>query len=187
MKAGYTFFPCTGRSRSSVGLALPREFIELYGKTLEDVPGVYLQGLIVFGTDGSVVYEETLKNNVIESATTFCEENGLELIAYCGEKIYTKKNCPLTVGITDLHDLMPLEFPEGLPRLITSGIKTNKLIVLEEDEKLIKMRPALEERLGKTATLTKAVPGMLEILPAGMHHSPQPIDSTTSLPYLCVQ
>ena len=48
-------------------------------------------------------------------------------------------------------------------------MKVNKLILLDDDDRLISIRAKLAAYLGSEASLTRSVPGMLEILPPGMY------------------
>ena len=59
-------------------------------------------------------------------------------------------------------------FPLGLRYLHSIGnIKANKVIILADESELTRIRPALAQYLGDEASITKAVPGMLEVLPFG--------------------
>ncbi len=63
--------------------------------------------------------------------------------------------------------MLPIVAPNGLDKLKEDNIKIQKLIILDEEKRLIELRPELTSFLGSSASITKAVPGMLEILPPG--------------------
>ena len=75
MRLGYRFFPCTGRSRKSAGLVAKEKFIMLFGDKLEQVPGVYQQGLTVYGANNTIIYERFLDVGVITDTIQFCRQN----------------------------------------------------------------------------------------------------------------
>ena len=57
--------------------------------------------------------------------------------------------------------------PSGLKSLLKNGILVNKLILLGSQQKLLSIRDSLESVVQSIATLTTAVPEMLEVLPFG--------------------
>jgi len=164
--AGFKVFPCTGRSRKSMQLATGDKFMNLFGDiSIGNVPGVYQQGLMVYNDKGQIIYERLLDNDVIVKVEEFCEEHDLGLIAYCGERIIAKKTNAKTNFIEKYKEPIPESYPSGLGALQPNGIKVHKLILLDNDDILIKVRPLLEKRIASIASTTKAVPGMLEVLP----------------------
>lgn len=58
-------------------------------------------------------------------------------------------------------------YEPGLDRLSEIGVTVNKLILLDDEEKLVRLRPILTSFLNNRASFTSAVPGMLEVLPPG--------------------
>lgn len=165
IKCGYKVFPCTGRSRKSMQLATGDKFMSLFGNHDIGIPGVYQQGLMVYNEKNEIIYERLLDNDVIIKVEQFCEEFDIGLIAYCGERIIAKKTSPKTNFIEKYKEPIPDEYPLGLGELQKNGIKVHKLILLDNDDILIKIRPELEKKIGSIASTTKAVPGMLEVLP----------------------
>jgi len=57
--AGVQFYPCTGRTRSSMNAVTKGKIADIFGG-LSKTPGVYQQGLMVFGKDGKVHYIMTM-------------------------------------------------------------------------------------------------------------------------------
>lgn len=161
----FKFFPCTGRSRTSMNNAEPR-ITELFGGHLK-TPGVYQQGLMVYGVDGSLIYEKFLDTSIVADAVKFCDENRLAVVAYCGERIFCRQPCPQVRKLQIWSDPIPEVYPRGLDKLREIDVKVHKLIILDDEETIVKIRPQLAASLGNSASLTRAVPGMLEILPPG--------------------
>lgn len=168
MSKGYPFYPCTGRTRSSMANAAGEEFISLFGKSIIDVPGVYQQGLMVYGTDGTLIYERCLENDVILAIQEFCDRYDVPALAYAGEEIFCRARSILTDKVTEVFDPLPIEFSSGIDKLSIEGIKVHKIIILAEDDSILtQIRPILENELAHRVTITKAMAGMLEVLPLG--------------------
>jgi Cof subfamily protein (haloacid dehalogenase superfamily) len=164
--AGFLFFPATGRSRYSMNLVTEGAIAEIFGG-VKQTPGVYQQGLMVYGPDGNLIYERTLIPEIIEKVTSFCEVHGVSVVAYAGDDIYRKQPCTATDSILAIEKLVPKNCPQGLDKLHEVGVKVHKMILLSNDDILKELRPALQSALEGIATLTQAVPGMLEVLPFG--------------------
>lgn len=164
---GVRFFPATGRTRKSMALAGGDKLIEVLGGKIENIPGVYAQGLQVYNMEGTLIYEELLDSSVISMAEGFCLSRNLSVIAYAGDRILAQRRTYFTDIITDYAEPVPEECHQPLSNVADSGTKINKLIILDREEVLVDIRPELEKLLEGKASLTKAVPGMLEVLPFG--------------------
>lgn len=164
--SGYAFFPCTGRSRHSMALAAP-EILNLFGGDIENVPGVYQQGLQVYGPTGQLIYEKFLDYSKIAEVTRFCDDEKVAVIAYAGERIFCRTRCNQTDKIGEYSEPPPEIHSDGLEKLGDIGIKVHKLIILADEIELERVRPLLQAYMGQSVSLTKAVPGMLEVLPPG--------------------
>lgn len=165
---GILFFPATGRTRRSMMDVTNNTLSGVFNRPIEGIPGVYSQGLQVYDLDGQLIYERYLEPRIIERVETFCEMESLALIAYGGERILCKQLCAQTNKLPLYSEPIPDEFPLGLRNLEAVGnIKANKVIILADEPELTRIRPRLAQYLGDEATITKAVPGMLEVLPYG--------------------
>lgn len=161
--AGFQFYPCTGRSRRSAANAAGPDFVGLFGKSLDEVPGVYQQGLQVYGPGGALIYEQLLDLDIVKGVEEFAREQRVALIAYCSDQIFTQRRDAQTDKITIYHEPIPTVHASGLHTL---PLPVHKLIFLAEDDDLAALRPLLEaSALGAQVSITKAVPGMLEVLP----------------------
>jgi len=144
------------------------EFVSLFGQSIDKIPGVYQQGLMVFGLGGGLIYERFLDDDVIIAIQNFCDDHSIPALAYAGEEIYCRSRSALTDKVTELFDPLPIEFPLGIHKLSAQGTRVHKVIMLaEEDSTLTQLRPELERSLADRVTITKAVQGMLEVLPPG--------------------
>ena len=163
---GYPFYPCTGRSRHSMALAAP-EIVNLFGGDISNVPGVYQQGLQVYGPSGVLIYEKFLGVSEIADVVRFCDQQEVAVIAYAGDRIFCRQRCRQTDKIGEYSEPPPDVYSPGLENLGDIGVKVHKLILLADEAELLKIRPLLSDFMKQSVCLTKAVPGMLEVLPLG--------------------
>lgn len=164
---GIPFLPATGRNRPSMLAAVGPQFLQLFGDSIEHIPGIFSQGLVVYGMDGKLIHQEFLPYSIVMGVENFCRENSLSMIAYSGDTIYTTEYNNYTLGIMKYNDVKPELVPQSLLQLETKAIPLNKLIILSEDPLISKHRPELEKHLFGKASFTSAVKGMLEVLPFG--------------------
>ena len=158
-----TFTTCTGRGRTGAYNALGP-----IGDALRasNAPGVFLNGLLVYGPDGEVISEQHVETDVVLSVASFADDHGLSLVGFSGERILCTNSDKWTDLFIEIKEPEPIAF--GVPwSAILATERVNKLILLGEPSKLAGLRPNLEERLGASASLTCAIPTMLEVLPAG--------------------
>lgn len=177
MAAGFSFYPCTGRSRESMAAAVGSEFLKLWGEGggVESIPGVYQQGLQVYGPpsplgggEAPLVHERFLPVELIRRVELFCQQQGVSLIAYSGAKIFTAAQTEATRAIVEYKEPIPtLSSEVGAPSLAALPYPVHKVILLATEDVLGKVRPLLEGAVGSDASVTKAVKGMLEVLPEG--------------------
>lgn len=53
-----------------------------------NAPGVFIQGLVVYSDAGDeVLFERLLGADIVTQVEAFCEENGVSVIAYSGDRI----------------------------------------------------------------------------------------------------
>jgi len=168
LKKGYKFFVCTGRTRSSLTRSAP-EILAFFKNNPERVAGVYQQGLMVYGPSGELIYEKELQKQAIQETASFCQEHQIGVVAYAGDRIFCRSRCvEIEQTLARYKDPAPEIFPSGLDMLSEVGVKVHKLIMFGEESFLEQKRCYLSERLREnSATITKAIPGMLEVLPYG--------------------
>lgn len=129
------------------------------------MPGVYLQGCLIYDKDGDLIFSRELDDDICRDLITFAATQGLTLTAYCGERILTEK--------TDEHSDRLLFYeeptPEGVGPLteILGKVPVQKMILMAPQPRIDEIRPAVAKLMEGRATLTTALSGMLEILPLG--------------------
>lgn len=67
------------------------------------VPGVFLQGLLVFGMHGEVVYENQCADTLSSMVVQIAREFGLSLIAYSRDCILCEKRDPAIDLLPSYH------------------------------------------------------------------------------------
>lgn len=85
------FIPATGKSRRGAlnAMGVVGEYLEArYGG---GCPGVYLQGLQVYGIGGEIVYERVCEVELAEKVVEVARELGVSLLAYSGDGILCEK------------------------------------------------------------------------------------------------
>ena len=158
------FFPATGKTRKgaldSLGPAMR--------KLLSNLPGVFIQGLYCVDEEGQVVFEQRLSSSAIEKAEELCKTDGLVLLGYDGDTLYSNKD-------SDFAREIHTKWGEPIPKFLSSNFHEHpngfhKLLVMDPDtDKLTnEVRPKLQALADRNqASVTQAIPTMLELLPEG--------------------
>ena len=134
-----TFACCTGRGRFGAYNALGP-----IGEKLRErnAPGVFLNGLLVYGPDGEIVCEEVLPSAVVLDAAAFAATHELSLVGFTGERIV----CSAADQWTDVFETIKEPKAEALHlpwEEIVKAERLNKLILLGEPSTLSSLRSAL--------------------------------------------
>lgn len=158
MEQGVKVVLATGKAR---GPWVP----EIMERLQLDCPGVFLQGLMVYSADGTVLYERTLEDEVARDVINEAVSRDMTLVAYCGERILCAE--------TNVHTDRLIGYGEPIPEAVGAlsdvlgTIPIHKLLFMADDATLAVLRRDLEARLAGRATLVTALHGMLEVLPLG--------------------
>ena len=156
--------PAAMRAAATAGLDGPDGIV---GQT---TPGVFLQGLEVYGRGGELVYEATMTEDVTRDAFMMMEDvihKDLALTAFCGDNCATLKSHSL---LDDLHQIFHEPKSEVIDSVdtILSNNRVKKLLLMgPSKESIDSIRSIWEAAFRDRAEITQAVPTMLEILPLG--------------------
>lgn len=161
------FIPATGKSRAGALQSFGELGDFLKSRYPTGVPGVYLQGLCVYDESGALVYEQTLAPSVSRKVVELSEQLSLSLIAYGrdGDSILCAKADAEIMKVTDYHEPTPIEC--GSWDAIIGANTIHKFLFMATEEAILAARPAVEAAFAGTAEVTRATPGMLEVLPLG--------------------
>jgi Cof subfamily protein (haloacid dehalogenase superfamily) len=157
------FFPATGKSRKGAFYSLGAEIAALLDKT----PGVFLQGLYCLDSQGNIVFERKLEPSALDAAAALARKHGISIVSYDGDNLYTTE---MTDVVVDLTKRYGEPRPTCLDQLSDHAPGMHKLLYLEEDVEHLNtnIRPLLEQVAAQHgATVTQAMPTMLELLPQG--------------------
>ena len=165
-KGEVVWLPATGKTRKGFRTLFDDE------KWCESLPGIFIQGLLVYGPNQEVIHERFLDLDVGVAVVEYCRERKISLLGYAGDRIITEK--PDTT-VEKLSTVYNEPFPERIGPLddaMRKGLKVHKLILMTEegrDEDVIAsaradLKDILKEKGGK---LTQAIPHMLEVFMDG--------------------
>eukprot|EP00545_Synedropsis_sp_CCMP1620_P007298 CAMPEP_0119025290 /NCGR_PEP_ID=MMETSP1176-20130426/33466_1 /TAXON_ID=265551 /ORGANISM="Synedropsis recta cf, Strain CCMP1620" /LENGTH=410 /DNA_ID=CAMNT_0006980797 /DNA_START=113 /DNA_END=1342 /DNA_ORIENTATION=- len=158
------FFPATGKSRAGAMASVGPDLAKL----LSQAPGVFLQGLYCVDGQGEVVFQRKLNILQVEAVEAFATDVGVSVVAYDGDQLWT-------TGVTDAVKTLHETYNEPMPQLLETpiaeyGPSVNKILLIDFDVDRLanEVRPQLEALAEEyDATVTQAMPTMLEWLPSG--------------------
>lgn len=162
------FFPATGKSRRGAIDSLGPKL----GPLVSSCPGVYIQGLYCVDANGNVVYEQKLSTSAIKAAEQLVKANDISIVGYDGDDLYSTKLTDIVVHLSEFYGEPTVKLIEkendNIP-LSEHEPGLHKLLLMDDDvDKLAKIRIELEKLANQhDATVTQALPTMLELLPAG--------------------
>ncbi|KAL3500626.1 hypothetical protein ACH5RR_039719 [Cinchona calisaya] len=158
----------TGKTRPAVISLLKK--VDLAGKdgAISDFsPGVFLQGLLVYGRQGREIFRSNLDPDVCREAFMYSLKHQVPLIAFSEDRCLTLFEHPL---VDSLHTTYSEPKAEIIPTVdqLLAGVDIQKLIFLDTTEGVATtLRPYWAEATGDHASVVQAVPDMLEIVPSG--------------------
>jgi HAD superfamily hydrolase (TIGR01484 family) len=174
----------TGKTRTGALQSLRRADPEL-GRMLEDVPGVFVQGLYcVDGRTGRVLHDQRLAMSAalaVEQLTT--EDPAVRatstLFCYRCDDIYYTPQWSQPHHVQELHDLWGEPKPiavESIEALLAANPdestdddrRCHKLLIMDSDPRRLaaSLRPSTEEIAKRHGcVVTQAIPTMIELLP----------------------
>ena len=189
--AGVLVFVATGKARpAAIRAAATAGLDGPDGIVSRQSPGVFLQGLDVYGRGGEALYKAEMPSDVVsdlfaevygtraEGVSRGTTATNLALTAFCGDECATLAAHPLLDQLArKYHEPVstPWDDVEALLRAARvsfgdaaeeSGVR-KLLLVAESAAAVDATRPAWEKIVGDRAEVTQAVPNMLEVLPRG--------------------
>ncbi|XXG45882.1 hypothetical protein AAC387_Pa02g0847 [Persea americana] len=158
----------TGKSRPAVISAL--KMVGLAGKdgiVSEFSPGVFLQGLRVYGRQGREIFRRNLDTNVCREAFLYSLEHKVPLIGFSQDRCLTLFDHPLVDSLHTVYHEPKAEVMPSVEHLLATA-EVQKLLFLDTAEGVATiLRPHWSEATKGRAGVVQAQPDMLEIIPVG--------------------
>jgi Cof subfamily protein (haloacid dehalogenase superfamily) len=157
------FFPATGKSRKGALDSLGPEVRDL----LSNLPGVFIQGLYCVDGDGNVVFEQKLSQDAVQKAQDLAAQLGVTILGYDGDYLYSNSASDPD-RVDEINETWGEPRPKPLESLLDHSEGFHKLLLMHPDVSMLgrDLRPKLEVVARENhASVTTAVPTMLEVLP----------------------
>ncbi|KAG0582934.1 hypothetical protein KC19_3G096000 [Ceratodon purpureus] len=167
MKNGVMVIIATGKTRPAAMAALdPMGLAGQGGVVSESTPGIFIQGLQVYGKEGKVISSSMLDLSIVEETFKFSVEHQTPLTGFCGDRCVTL--FPHTL-IDELHDVFyePAAEVLGCMDEIKKS-KVQKVLFHDSAARVTSfLRPHWSLALQGKANVVQSLPDMLEVLPHG--------------------
>ncbi|KAF7830095.1 endoribonuclease YBEY, chloroplastic-like isoform X1 [Senna tora] len=168
LSRGVKIVIATGKARPAVIDIL--KMVDLAGKdgiVSEVSPGVFLQGLLVYGRQGRQIFKSNLDPNISREACLYSLENKVPLIAFSEGRCLTLFDHPLVHSLHTVYHEPKAEIMPSTEHLLAAA-DIQKMLFLDTAERVAStLRPYWSEATKSRATVVQAVPDMLEIVPLG--------------------
>ncbi|KAJ7965915.1 haloacid dehalogenase-like hydrolase family protein [Quillaja saponaria] len=158
----------TGKTRPAVISAL--KMVDLAGKdgiASELSPGVFVQGLLVYGRQGREIFRRNLDPDICREACVYSSENKVPIIAFSEDRCLTLFDHPLVDSVHTIYHEPKAEIVPSVEHLLAS-VDIQKMIFVDTAEGVANtLRPYWSDATRNRANVVQAVPDMLEIVPPG--------------------
>ncbi|XP_024985907.1 endoribonuclease YBEY, chloroplastic [Cynara cardunculus var. scolymus] len=158
----------TGKTRPAAIALL--KMVDLAGRdgiASEYSPGVFIQGLLVYGKQGREIHRRNLDPHVCREAFHYSIKHNIPLIAFSESRCLTLFNHPLVDSLHTVYHEPKAEIMPSVEHLLSGG-DVQKVLFLHTAEGVAgTLRPYWEEATTGRASVVQAQPDMLEIVPAG--------------------
>jgi len=158
----------TGKARPAAMKAL--EKVDLKENTIVGVktPGIFLQGLQVYGRNGSVLGGGSLDMSIVQNILSYAVKHDVSVTCFLGDDCVSPK---ITRELEELH----YRYYEPYPKVmsvedIVQGPPVRKMLLMQDPESIRLLRQIMDQELAPTnAGTMQAVDTMLEIVPRGVN------------------
>eukprot|EP00262_Sarcandra_glabra_P013612 TRINITY_DN3818_c0_g2_i1.p1 TRINITY_DN3818_c0_g2~~TRINITY_DN3818_c0_g2_i1.p1 ORF type:complete len:588 (-),score=122.17 TRINITY_DN3818_c0_g2_i1:33-1796(-) len=158
----------TGKARPAVISVL--KMVDLAGKdgvVSEFSPGVFLQGLLVYGRQGHEICRRNLDQNVCREAFMYSLEHNVPLVAFSQDRCLTLFDHPFVDSLHTIYHEPKAEVMPSVERLLAAADIQKLLFVDTAEGVTTALRPHWSEATKGRAGIVQALPNMLEIIPPG--------------------
>lgn len=167
VQSGITFVPATGKSHGGALRAMGKlgSFLQQCGGREGKCPGIFLNGSLIYGKDGEMVYEKGLETHEAITVLTEAEKRGLVVLIYVGDQILVRERGKETDMFIVSHESVP-EAVSDLEQVIREMF-IHKVLLVDPRGKVTEWRAELEKCLEGVGCITQARSDALEVLPMG--------------------
>lgn len=163
---GVNIVIATGKARPAVIDAL--SMVDLSGRTgivSESSPGIFLQGLLVYGLEGREIYKRNLDQEVCREAFLFSLEHKVPLVAFGQDQCFSMFDDPLVDSLHYVYHEPKAEIMPSIDQLLGTA-EIQKVLFLETPEGISStLRPYWAKATEGRARVVQAQPDMLELVP----------------------
>ncbi|KAG8077851.1 hypothetical protein GUJ93_ZPchr0007g4653 [Zizania palustris] len=163
---GVNIVIATGKARPAVIDAL--NMVDLSGRTgivSESSPGIFLQGLLVYGLQGREIYKRNLDQEVCREAFLYSLEHKVPLVAFCQDRCFSMYDDPLVDSLHYIYHEPKAEIVSSIDQLLGTA-EIQKVLFLETPEGISStLRPFWAKAIEGRARVVQAQPDMLELVP----------------------
>ncbi|KAF6003073.1 hypothetical protein F1559_003674 [Cyanidiococcus yangmingshanensis] len=162
IRRGILFLPATGKSRAGAMASVGPLASLLTSNDSHGAPGVYIQGLVVYGLRGELVYQQTLPRETARELVRVQRELRFgALVAYSGDRIVCEERNTYTERLVPYHEPEPDDsHGEAWERLLERPeheFPIHKMLFVDSVERIRELRPLVEEAFS-TTTLDRTRP-----------------------------
>lgn len=130
-------------------------------------PGVFVQGLLVYGRQGREILRKNLDPSVCREALLYSLKHEIPIIAFSEDRCLTLFEHPLVDSLHTVYHEPKAEIIHSVEQFL-AGVEIQKLLFLDTSEGVAgTLRPYWAEATEGRACVVQAVPDMLEIVPPG--------------------
>ncbi|KAJ4708127.1 haloacid dehalogenase-like hydrolase family protein [Melia azedarach] len=156
----------TGKTRpAAINILRTVDLAGRDGIISEFSPGVFLQGLLVYGRQGREIFRRNLDPDACREAYLYSWEHKVPVVAFSEDRCLTLFDHPL---VDSLHSVYQEPKAEVIPSVedLLAAADIQKLIFLDTaDGVATTIRPYWSEATRDRANVVQAIPYMLEIVP----------------------
>ncbi|XP_039848981.1 endoribonuclease YBEY, chloroplastic-like [Panicum virgatum] len=163
---GVNIVIATGKARPAVIDVL--SMADLSGRTgivSESSPGVFLQGLLVYGLEGRQIYKRNLDQEVCREALLYSLEHRIPLVAFSQDHCFSLFEHPLVDSLHYVYHEPKAKIVPSIDNLLETA-DIQKVLFLETPEGISSaLRPYWAKAMEGRAHVVQAQPDMLELVP----------------------
>ncbi|CAN1120553.1 Endoribonuclease YBEY, chloroplastic [Linum perenne] len=174
MSRGVKVVIATGKARPAVINIL--KTAGLAGKdgiVSESSPGVFLQGLLIYGSEGQEIFRRNLDPSVCREVCQYSLEHKVPLMAFSNDRCFTLFDHPLVDSLHTIYQEPKAEVIPSVEQLVSAAdiqviVLFQKLLFIDTADRVAnEVRPYWSEATGRRANVVQAISHMLEIVPVG--------------------